>query len=114
MGGSKERINKKKMERKSQQQERKQKGLKKCAGKFGKQKREKLKKSIKKEKTSKFKKNLARKLQGMSWWGSDCYAPRIIYISHVESRPLYLNEDEIFTEHMKKVHYTIIELYISD
>lgn len=68
VSGSKEKINKKKMERKSLKQEKKLKGPKETIVKMSKQKREKLKKNIKREKVTKFKKNLAKKLQGLSNW----------------------------------------------
>ncbi|OQR72501.1 nucleolar protein 12-like [Tropilaelaps mercedesae] len=65
VGGSKERINKK-MVKKSLQRERKQKGSNRNVNRMSKQKREKLKKNIKREKTIKLKKNIAKKLQGIN------------------------------------------------
>lgn len=60
LSGSKEKINKKKLEKKAIKQEIKVKG----APRMSKQKKEKVKKTIKRDKLKRVKKNLAKKLQG--------------------------------------------------
>lgn len=60
MSGSKEKINKKKLEKKSIKQETNLKG----APRMSKQKKEKIKKTIKRDKLKRVKKNFAKKIQG--------------------------------------------------